>query len=387
MGKKILIIDNDRTSTRLLEYMLKQGGYQALVAQNGLDGIKKAQDEAPDLVVLDIVLPGMDGFEVCHRLRVEDKTSQLPIMILSGRAHETDIATGFKMGADEYITKPATPSEIVNKIEMLLAGRTVVNSKIAAFLSPQRKIGTTTTVVNVAIALSQMGKRVIAVDMYPYDGSISQQLGIKPQDNSFIPELLINNFEPGYFESALVAHESGVKVLRAFEASVEPEKMSANKIDLLFNKLNEATDYFLVDLPFQPTIPTRMVLVRCDLSIIVSDHSMEALAGIKSVVTILHFLGNYSEQINVVAVDSKGTFPDMALATIGHYVQANLGVTLLGIIPYDDKCSTELSNDSVPLQISRPDCPVAHSQRELAQQIMAKAQAEKYTPRVMVERT
>ena len=86
MSRKILVIDDDPVATRLIEYTLKQRGFQVLTAQNGVEGLKKAQKEEPDLVVLNVMLPGMDGFEVCHRLRSEDTTAQLPILILSGRA-------------------------------------------------------------------------------------------------------------------------------------------------------------------------------------------------------------------------------------------------------------------------------------------------------------
>ena len=79
MNKKILVIENDPSALRLIGYTLEREGYQVLTAANGLVGIKKAQSEWPDLVVLDVMLPGMDGFEICHRLRAEFQTTQLPI--------------------------------------------------------------------------------------------------------------------------------------------------------------------------------------------------------------------------------------------------------------------------------------------------------------------
>ena len=121
MDKKVLVIEDDPSVLRFLEYTLRQEGYQVLTATNGLMGIRAARNEGPDLIVLDIMLPGMDGFEICHRLRAEPETAQLPILILSAKAHEVDKATGLKVGADDYITKPANPSEIANRVEMLLA--------------------------------------------------------------------------------------------------------------------------------------------------------------------------------------------------------------------------------------------------------------------------
>ena len=385
MSKKILIIDDDPVGTRLIEYSLKQRGYQVLTAQNGVEGLKKAQNEEPALVILDIMLPGMDGFEVCHRLRTEEKTAQLPILILSGRAQQTDRATGFKMGADDYLAKPAAPSEIINRIESVLARRYVYNSRTAVFLSPKEKVGTTTVVVNLAIALSQMGKRVIVVDPCAYNGSISQQLGMKPQDSVSLLEAPIDTLKCEDLESALVVHQTGVSVLRIFETFEKPENMSPSNIDLLFDKLTEATDYFLVDLPFHPNVTTRMMLMRCDLAIVASDYTLETLTGIKSVVNTLNFLGIPLERVGTIVTDPKGTFPEMELTNVKPYLEANLGVIVLGVIPYDTKVSDELSPNSVPVIISSPNCPISCSVKELAQQIIATEQTQKYSSRAEVQ--
>ncbi len=386
MSKKILVIDDDPVGTRLIEYILKQRGYQVLTAPNGLEGLKKAQNEEPALVVLNIMLPGMDGFEVCHRLRTEDKTAQLPILILSGRAQPIDRATGFKMGADDYIAKPATPSEIINRVESLLARRTVANSRIAAVLSSGGKAGTTTIVVNVAIALAQMGKRVIAADLCPYQGSVSQRLGVKPQDSFCLPEALNDGGPSDELESALVVHQSGVRVLRILEPPAKTENVSCSNISWLFDGLGNMTDYFLVDLPFQPTAIARMVLTQCDLTIVVSDYTIESLTGVKSIVNVLHYLGISSERVGAVITDPRGTFPEMTPAAIRPYVESNLGILLLGIIPYDIKASVELSSDSAPLIISEPESPMAGSIKELAQQIISKMQKQKYSSRTVAKR-
>jgi len=129
MSKKILVIEDDPGSLRLMVYTLEHQGYQVLTAINGLVGIKKAQSEEPDLIVLDIMLPGMDGFEVCHHLRAEPGTAQLPVLMLSGKAQEVDEATGLKVGADDYLIKPVVPSKIISRVTTLLAQKKQLESK------------------------------------------------------------------------------------------------------------------------------------------------------------------------------------------------------------------------------------------------------------------
>ncbi|GAG90070.1 unnamed protein product, partial [marine sediment metagenome] len=181
MDKKILVIEDDPSALRLIEYTLQQEGYQVLTVPNGLEGLRKARREEPDLIIIDIMLPGIDGFEVCHRLRAEPQTAKLPILILSAKAREMDKATGLTVGADDYMTKPADPLEIISRVESLLAKKTAAKSEMVAFVGSKRGAGTTTLVVNVAIALSQAGKRVIVVDLCPYGGTIVEYLGLEPR--------------------------------------------------------------------------------------------------------------------------------------------------------------------------------------------------------------
>ena len=121
MDDKILVIEDDPATLRFIYYSLRHEGYQLLTASNGLEGLRKAQKEDPALIVLDVMLPGMDGFEVCSRLRAEPQTAQLPILMLSAKTQDADKATGLKVGANDYLTKPADPSEIIRRVKSLLA--------------------------------------------------------------------------------------------------------------------------------------------------------------------------------------------------------------------------------------------------------------------------
>lgn len=125
MSRKVLVVDDDRSVARFLQDALETEGYQVMVAANGLQGLLSAQQEGPDLVILDVMLPGLDGFEVCHRLRSDPQTSHLPIIMYSGKGRENDRLTGEKVGANEYLIKPIDLEEILAKMESLLQSQTV----------------------------------------------------------------------------------------------------------------------------------------------------------------------------------------------------------------------------------------------------------------------
>ena len=129
MSNKILVIEDDPVSSRLASYTLEKAGYQVVTASNGLQGLRKARSEKPDLLILDVMLPGVDGFEICHRLRADPQTAQLPILMLSAKFQEIDRQTGLKAGANVYLTKPVSPSEMVSRVEELLAQKTSSEEK------------------------------------------------------------------------------------------------------------------------------------------------------------------------------------------------------------------------------------------------------------------
>lgn len=120
MAKKILVIEDDPGSRRLTEFTLKREGYEVLTAGNGLEGLNRINRDHPDLVVLDVMLPGIDGYEIARRIRSQPETEKLPILMLSGKVRAEDKNTGLQVGANDYLSKPASPALIAQKVAALL---------------------------------------------------------------------------------------------------------------------------------------------------------------------------------------------------------------------------------------------------------------------------
>ena len=118
--KKILIIDDTELMVKLTTDILSEKGYEVVSANNGLDGIKMVAAQKPDLVLLDIVMPGIDGFEVCKRLRGDENNYLMPIIMLTAQGDEDDKLTGLELGADDYITKPFNPRELISRVNNTL---------------------------------------------------------------------------------------------------------------------------------------------------------------------------------------------------------------------------------------------------------------------------
>jgi len=120
MGRKILAVDDDPDQLKMVCSCLKEAGFAISTATNGFDALKKARALSPDLIVLDVMIPQLDGFAVCATLREDDATAATPILLLTGLSSNISRLTGVEAGATDYLVKPFNPEELVSKVEALL---------------------------------------------------------------------------------------------------------------------------------------------------------------------------------------------------------------------------------------------------------------------------
>src|SRR5690606_2717229 len=118
--KKILIIEDTEFMKKLISDVLKEAGYEVVTASSGEEGLQKVREEKPDLVLLDVVMPGMDGFEVCRILREDESNNLMPIIMLTAQENEDHKLEGLELGADDYIIKPFNSRELVSRVRNTL---------------------------------------------------------------------------------------------------------------------------------------------------------------------------------------------------------------------------------------------------------------------------
>jgi two-component system phosphate regulon response regulator PhoB len=118
--KNILVVDDEEDILELVRYNVEKNGYSVTTAATGEEALDKARAKLPDLVVLDLMLPGVDGLEVCKILKNDPKTSHIPVIMLSAKGEEADVVTGLELGADDYVTKPFSPRILSARIKVVL---------------------------------------------------------------------------------------------------------------------------------------------------------------------------------------------------------------------------------------------------------------------------
>ena len=117
---KILVVDDEIYIVHILDFSLGMEGYEVMTALDGEQGLEKARNERPDLIVLDIMMPRLDGYETCKMLKAGAETRNIPVILLSAKGRNVDQKVGFEVGADDYITKPFSPRKLVERINTIL---------------------------------------------------------------------------------------------------------------------------------------------------------------------------------------------------------------------------------------------------------------------------
>lgn len=138
--KKILVVDDEKELIKLLAFHMSIAGYDVLSAKDGLEALEICKDKKPDLIILDIMLPRIDGWEVCRRIKNDPETGSIPIIILSALSEVNDKLKGFDLGGDDYVTKPFSPRELVVRVKRVLARLEAKSSCAANFNIGQLQI-------------------------------------------------------------------------------------------------------------------------------------------------------------------------------------------------------------------------------------------------------
>ncbi len=196
MAEKILIVDDDTDTLRLVGLMLQRQGYEVVTASNGPQALQKAEEEEPDLILLDVMMPGMDGYEVARRLRSNPITANTPILMFTAKSQIDDKLVGFESGADDYLTKPTHPAELQAHVRALLARssreqkkKSTTTATVIGAMAARGGLGVTTIAANLGAALYKAEiSEVIIAEMMPGNGTLGLELGF--EDRSGLSRLL-----------------------------------------------------------------------------------------------------------------------------------------------------------------------------------------------------
>ena len=315
MSEKILIIDDDLDTLRLVGLMLQRQGYQISAATNGQQGLEKAFDEDPDLILLDVMMPDMDGYEVTRRLRQNPSTLETPILMFTAKTQLDDKVVGFEVGANDYLTKPTHPSELQARVKTLLARVGDKKSAIASthdenrgyvigVLGARGGLGTTTMAINLGAGLQSRTKSdVIVAEMLPGQGALALDVGVT--SNKGLVDLLsltkLSEITRDRVREALVSHASGVKLLLASDRPRDIHLINqiAN-YESLVKRLAGLGRFIVLDLGVGIQPFAEKILPFCDEVMIILEGVPNTIIHTKALIDDITDLGIPKKNIKVV---------------------------------------------------------------------------------------
>src|SRR4051795_411357 len=225
MAAKILVVDDDPNVQRLLQYTLKQEGYEVVIAADGAEGFRLWGAEAPDLILLDVMLPKLDGYQVATKIRQEEgQTGHVPIIMLTAEREVEQKVRGLRAGADDYLIKPFHPAELLARIKSLLARFAPRDSlvggpplgRVFSFYGAKGGVGTTTIAINAAIALHrELGRKVALVDGNLQFGDHRVFLDLGLDRKSIVDVVSAPSIHAALIRQFMVKHDSGIELLLA----------------------------------------------------------------------------------------------------------------------------------------------------------------------------
>lgn len=379
MAEKILIIDDDLETLRLIGMMLQRQGYQTITAKNGDEGVALAKHELPDLIILDIMMPDVNGYTVAKHLRAEPVTSETPILMFTAKSQVDDKVAGFEAGADDYLTKPVHPVELVAHIKALLTRRTShqpdkVNQKKQGFtigvLGAKGGLGVSTTALNLGIALREKSDLdVVCVELFPGNGIWGLELGLT--DTKGLENILLS--KPGditieLIEKNLINTLFGVHLLLSSSLfSPVQDFENLKKVDLLLDGLTKISKVTILDLGVPNKEYLTKVIDKCDQIIVVAESFPIAIERTKIILNELSNFG-FGKQKLASVISINRIRADIQLTQT--QIQEKIGISPLLAIPSAPEQAYQAAIHLQPFIKIQPESLASQQFYRLAEQLL-----------------
>jgi pilus assembly protein CpaE len=361
MSPTILIVDDDLDTLRLVGTTLEKNGFDILAAKDGQQALDMALDEIPDLILLDVMMPKMDGYEVTKRLRADPSTEAIPIIIFTAMAQLEDKVEGLEMGADDYLTKPTHPTELVARVKSHLKRATVavtrslslaeeelpqsVNKSIIGLIAPKGGLGLSSLAINLGVVLNEItSERIVVAEMRPGRGDIGVFLGY--QNISTLTDLLTKeaaDITRKDVEGSLSSHGSGISFLLSSRTAADAQYNDrVDQMDAIATQLAKISEYTILDLGASLTKGTQGLLKHCDRVVLALEGMPHTVVLARNLIEDLVKLDISRMKIHPVLLNRARTEQAMSVSTVQKELGTDIG-TIFTPAP-------ELANQAAALQ-------------------------------------
>lgn len=282
---RIAIVDDDPLSLQLVGTVLSRGGFEVTPFSGGAQLLAQIDHVAPDLLVLDVAMPMMDGYEVCRRVRQNPRYGHLPILMLTAKSSLEQKLQGFEAGTDDYLGKPFEPRELEARVRVLLSRKAAagagdeaaraaapVSAKTIAVFSLRGGVGVTTLAVNVALGLAQLWPGSTALIDMVFECGSAALLADVPLRNTWadVARLAVDELTDEILDQVLLKHLTGLDILAAPGRVVDAETIGLEHVEWVLDALQRQYQYVVIDLPHNFREATLCALDAADQIVLVA---------------------------------------------------------------------------------------------------------------------
>jgi CheY-like chemotaxis protein len=368
MPEKILIVDDDVDTLRLVGLMLQRQGYQIAAASNGQQALNMAAAEKPDLIILDVMMPDMDGYEVTRQLRANPATTLIPIIMFTAKSQVDDKVTGFEAGADDYLTKPTQPRELFAHVKAVLsrgakvkqnnAAATVEKGHVIGILAAKGGLGVSTMAVNLGVTIrSRHRSDVLIAEFRPGEGTMSLDLGYTRNDS--LTRLLKKapvEITSSEVDTELIMHSTGLRLLMS---SYQPKDVHLNHnamgFEAIVRHLLYLSKHIIIDLG--PGLPpkTEKLLSLCDKLIVIIEPIPATIIRTKALLEALQEIGFGKGRTHLTLVTRQRSEMQLSWSQ----AQEQLGQPIEVAFTPSPEQMYQSSKANVPMVIQHPESLIA----------------------------
>jgi DNA-binding response OmpR family regulator len=379
MARTILVVDDDFDTLQLVGTMLERQGYEIVAANNGQKALDLAEKHKPDLILLDVMMPGMDGYEVTRRLRAMENTAFIPIILFNAKAQVDDKVEGFEAGADDYLTKPTHPAELIARVKTIFTRTGSLTmpeeqepekkADIIGVIAAKGGLGVSTLALNLAISLHQQSEEFVTLaELRPGQGDIGIYLGYTQSEMQ--TDLLHRNakdIKARDVQQALVTHGSGVQLLLSSFAPTDTHLMQAGEqFEAIVKQLAKSARYLVLDMGAGLPLANRKIVNLCDQLVVVIEPSQHAIEKTKELLAALEQRGVQGDKIKVVLVNRVR----MEITIPAPQIQQQLGHKLANILTPAPELAYQAAMRHEPLIRLQPENLTSQQIKKLAQSLL-----------------
>ncbi len=339
---RVLIIDDEPINHQLVAHALEPLGCELQFSENGKDGVAKARDLEPDLIITDVMMPDINGYEVTRILRREPQFAATPILVLTAQAGLQDKLKSFEAGADDHLTKPFEAAELLMRVTALLRrmeaaklsqnqAQTDQSARMIAVHSLRGGTGASTLAVNLGVGLASLWKEPTALlDFTMTAGQVAMMLNV-PLKRTWtdIARFKANELDMDAVMSIVGAHESGLSFIAAPTFPSEAETLHGETLGAALRLMKGQFEYVVTDLPHDFSEPAIQALDAADLILMVATPDMASIRAAVAAMDTYEKLGYKKETIKLVL---SAIFPRSNLSK--EKIESALGMSAVVMIPY-----------------------------------------------------